>query len=296
MGALCSPEERVNDRVLIVGADGLLGGALRRHCRQAGQRVVATSLLDIPDKDGLLFLDLSQPPETWPSLPRCNAAILCAAITSLETCRRDPTGTRTVNVLHTLELARRLATAGCFVVFISSNLVFDGGRPNRKPDEPLCPQNEYGSQKAEAEKGLLELECPVAIVRLTKVFHRDLPVLRKWIASLDSGLPVRPFADMVCSPITLDATVNTIAQVAMSRNGGIWQLSGSKDASYANIARQIACRRNCDPSLVQPTSAKEAGYPDSLPAHSTLDATRAQRELGFEILTPEAVIDLTFPA
>ena len=256
--------------------------------------MVATSLLDIPDKEGLLFLDLSQPPERWPTLPSCNAAVLCAAITSLEKCRQDPAGTRSVNVLHTLELARRLAARGCFVVFISSNLVFDGTRPNRKPDEPHCPQNEYGSQKAEAEKGLLGLGCPVAIVRLTKVFHPNLPVLQKWIASLDSGQPVRPFTDMVCSPITLDATVNAIAQVAGRRKGGIWQLSGSKDISYANIARQIARLRNYQPSLVQPTSAKAAGYPESLPAHSTLDATGAQRELGFEILRPEAVIDLTF--
>jgi dTDP-4-dehydrorhamnose reductase len=284
----------VNEGLLIVGADGLLGGALRRHCRQAGQPVAATSLLDIPDKERLLFLDLSQPPEAWPALPSCSAAVLCAAITSLEKCRQDPSGTRSVNVLHTLELARRLADRGCFVVFVSSNLVFDGSRPNRQPGEPLCPQNEYGSQKAEAEKGLLEIGCPVAIVRLTKVFHRDLPVLQKWIASLESGQPVRPFTDLVCSPITLDATVNAIAQVAGRRIGGIWQLSGSQDTSYADIARQVARLRNCQAALVQPASAKEAGYPESLPAHSTLDATGAQRDLGFEILSPEAVIDRAF--
>jgi dTDP-4-dehydrorhamnose reductase len=293
MGTLFSRKEPANDELLIVGADGLLGGALRRHCRQAGKPVVATSLLDIPDKDGLIFLDLSQPPESWPPLPSCSAAILCAAITSLEQCRRDPAGTRLVNVLNTLELARRLSARGCFVVFISSNLVFDGSRPNRKPDEPLCPQNEYGSQKAEAEKGLSELGCPAAIVRLTKVFHPGLPVIQKWIGLLDKSQPVHPFTDMICSPIALDATINAIAQVAGRRKNGIWHLSGSKDISYANIARQIARLRNCQPDLVQPASAKEAGYPESLPAHSTLDASKAQQELGFEILRPEAVIAQT---
>ena len=147
----------MSDRVLIVGADGLLGGTLRRHLQRAGHEVAATSLLSVPDSQNVLHLDLTQPPETWPELPACRAVVLCAAITSLEQCRANPAGTRLVNVTRTLALLEGLAQKGTFVVFISSNLVFDGSKPGRQADEPVCPRTEYGRQKAEAEAALLRL-------------------------------------------------------------------------------------------------------------------------------------------
>src|SRR4029077_13292605 len=105
----------------------------------------------------VLPLDLSQPPESWPALPECRAAVFCAAMTNLEQCRRDPAESRRINVVQTLHLARRLAEQNCFVVFISTNLVFDGAKPFRRQDDPTCPRTEYGRQKAEVEAALAGL-------------------------------------------------------------------------------------------------------------------------------------------
>ncbi len=283
----------MSDRLLIVGADGLLGGTLRRHLQRSGREVAATSLLSVPDSQNVLHLDLTQAPETWPELPPCRAVVLCAAITSLEQCRANPEGTRLVNVTRTLALLERLAQQGAFVVFISSNLVFDGTKPGRQPDEPVCPRTEYGRQKAEAEAALLRLRDQVAIVRLTKVIHPDLPLMRGWIQSLREGKPISPFQDFVCSPITLAATVNALAAIAAQRRAGIWQLSASADITYAGIARCLANAGGFDSALVQPGAAR-AGALEHLPQHSTLDPSRAQRELGFEVLDPASVIDRVF--
>jgi dTDP-4-dehydrorhamnose reductase len=284
----------VNQRLLIVGADGLLGGALRRHWRQRGCEVAATSFLNLADSEGVQHLDLAQPQETWPALPPCRAAVLCAAITSLEQCRRDPAATRHINVTQTLALAQRLVGQGCFVVFISSNLVFDGSKPCRNPAEPACPQTEYGRQKAEAEAGLTGLGERAAIVRLTKVFHSEMPLVCGWMKSLREGKAVQPFTDLICSPITFHATIQTIAAVTERQASGLWQLSGSADISYAGIAAHVARRAKCDPALVQPATSRGVVSLEHLPAHSTLDATQSQTELGFEILDPLTVIDRTF--
>lgn len=279
--------------MLIVGADGLLGGTLRRQLQRSGREVAATSLLSVPDPQNVLHLDLTQPPETWPELSPCRAVVLCAAITSLEQCRANPAGTRLVNVTRTLALLERLAQHGAFVVFISSNLVFDGSKPRRRPEEPVCPRTEYGRQKAEAEAALLRLRDRVAIVRLTKVIHPDMPLMRGWIQSLREGKPISPFQDFVCSPITLDATVGVLAEIAAQQRAGIWQLSASADITYAEIARCLAKSGGFDSALVRPVSAR-TGMLEHLPQHSTLDAGRAQRELGFELIDPERVIDGVF--
>lgn len=267
---------------------------MRQHWRQAGRAVTVTSLLDLPDKDQAVFLDLAQPPETWPLLPTCRAAVFCAAITSLEKCRQEPAATRLVNVTRSLLLAQRLAEAGAFLVFISSNLVFDGAKPWRGAAEAPCPVTEYGRQKAEAEAGLRQWGSQAAIVRLTKVFHPDLPVVRQWTAALEQGQVIKPFSDLLCSPITLLATVRAIVQVAESRQGGIWQLSGARDISYAKIARYVAAHRGFHQDRIQPVSARSTSQIDYLPTYTTLDATRAQNELGFLVLEHESVLDEVF--
>jgi len=284
----------MKSRLLIVGIDGLLGGALRREFQSRGYDVAGTQLQDAAEEDGSLNLDLARSPDRWPVIPECRAAVLCAAITSLDQCRRDPAGTRQVNVVNTLELAKLLAARGCFVVFISSNLVFDGSKPLRRPDEPTSPQTEYGRQKAEVESGFRKLGGSNGIVRLTKVVHPELKLFRGWIQALSQGNPVSAFSDFLCSPIALAATVRSIATVAEKELPGVWQLSGAADVSYADIAEEFARRLGQNPALVQRASGQTANLLEHLPRHTTLDASRSHRELGFEISNPMITITRTF--
>jgi dTDP-4-dehydrorhamnose reductase len=250
--------------------------------------------LEIPDCEGLLHLDLSQPEEVWPVLPQCDAAVLCAAITSLEQCRQDPAATRFVNATQTVTLAHRLAEQGCFIVFPSTNLVFDGSKPHRAAADPTCPKTEYGRQKADAEAELLRLGSRVAVVRLTKVFHAAMPLVERWIESLRLGRPIRPFSDFVCAPIGLAATIGCVAAVTERRLPGIWQLSSASDISYAAIAARIGKSGGYDPALIRPEPAGTQAPLEHVPQFTTLDATRAAQDLDFAIAAPEAVVDETF--
>jgi len=65
-------------------------------------------------------------------------------------------------------VTERLQVQGSFVIFLSSNQVFDGTTPYRHSDEAVCPLNEYGRQKAAFENWLLGRSKPAAILRLTK--------------------------------------------------------------------------------------------------------------------------------
>lgn len=290
MGALRAQEEHLSERLLIVGADGLLGGALRRHWQQAGHDVLATHLLEIPDKQGAIFLDLSQPPETWPVLPACRAAVLCAGITSVEKCRNEARVTRLINVTRTVQLAERLIRRGAFIVFISSNQVFDGTRPRRQADEPFSPRTEYGRQKAEAEQALSQWPGRTAVVRLTKVFHPGLPLVVRWLETLSLAQSINAFTDYVCSPIELSTVVSGLAPIAENQLAGRWQFSGPADVSYFEIAQQLARSCGHEVGLVRPGSGRAAN-PEHLPAYTSLDADRARRELHLAFPAPSVVIE-----
>jgi dTDP-4-dehydrorhamnose reductase len=266
---------------LVVGADGQIGRALFDALAAGGAEVLGTSRR--PSQPGRIYLDLAAGPEEWLLSASVATAYLCAAVTSLQTCREDPSGSARVNVRNTVEVARALIAGGAFVVFLSTNLVFDGSVAFRGAQDPACPQTEYGRQKAAAERQLLALGDHAAVLRLTKVFAPRMPLLSGWRAALARGETIHPFSDLVLAPVPLPLVVHTLTRIASLRRPGIFQLSGSRDVTYAEAACHLAHRLGVDADLVQAVPSKQAGtILEALPAHTTLDTTRLRSELGLE--------------
>jgi len=281
------PKISVKLPLLVVGADGLIGRTLAGHCRKRGETVIETCLDQTGSSGAAIQLDLAH--DSWPVLPRCRAAVICAAITSQEQCRQDPEAARHINVARTLDLIRALEEAGTFVVFLSTNLVFDGSRPNRSWDDPLSPQMEYGRQKAEVERALGQWPDRIAIVRMTKVFHSELPLLQEWVRDLNEVHPVKAFSDYVCSPVSLGQVVDGMARVAAERRPGVWQFSGPQDVSYAQLACEVACILGANVKLIQPVPTP-SGVLEHHPSHTTLDASRAAQELNLVFHKADTVL------
>lgn len=268
---------------LVVGADGMIGGALAEALRRTGAQVAATALSPGGETAGCLRLDLAEPEGLWPLPARVEAAYLMAAIPSLEACRSDPAGSRRINVERTVAIARRLLGRGARILFPSTNLVFDGETPMRRPEDPVSPGTEYGRQKAEAERALLALEGAVTVVRLTKVVAPGMPLLGRWRKALLAGEAIRPFTDKVMAPIPL-AFVAEVFRAAGSRPmPGILQVSAERDISYAEAAAFLAERLGAPSGLVRPMPSREVGLDlDAVPRHTTLDTGRLRREVGLE--------------
>jgi dTDP-4-dehydrorhamnose reductase len=273
---------RSGDTTLVIGADGTIGRALVRRFRQVGRSVVCTSRRRETGTDSL-HLDLAEDVSGWRPPPGVSVAYLCAAITSLEKCRTDPAHAALVNVQHTVAVARRLVEAGAFVVFLSTNLVYDGSVPFRRAEEPVCPRTVYGTLKARAESQLLALGGRVAVVRLTKVVAPGMALLRGWVQALGDGKEIRPFSDLVMAPVPLGFVVEVLDHVGQGRRGGIVQVSAERDISYAEAGRYVAAKVAADLGLVRPVPSSEAGVKlEGVPAHTTLDVTRLRESLGLQ--------------
>lgn len=268
-------------RVLILGGDSVIGVALREHFEAAGDEVSTTTRRKPGARDRALFLDLGREPSLVDGHGEFDVAIVCAAVTNQKKCAEDPNRSRQVNVHGTVCVVERLVGRGCFVVFLSTSLVFDGTVPYARVDDPRRPRGEYGRQKAEAEDAVLRLGG-TAVVRLTKVLHRDYGLFAQWRATLREGKSIRAFSDLACAPLSLSEAVPFVAAIARERWAGIWHLSGREDVSYATMAAALAKIWQVDPALVVSVPAEEAGLsPEYAPQHTTLDTRRAEEELGF---------------
>ncbi|MGD0091379.1 MAG: sugar nucleotide-binding protein [Planctomycetota bacterium] len=268
--------------VLVLGGDGLLGGAVAERFR-ATAKIWRTTLFPETAGAGWLLLDLAQDVSTWRPPTRVDVAFLCAAVTSTAQCRASPETTALVNVQHTLALARGLAADGTFVVFPSSSQVFDGSQPFRKTSDPVSPQTVYGRQKVAVEQQLLPLGGQAAVVRFTKVWGRRVGLIDNWVAELRAGKTIHPLEDLPVAPVPASLAAEALYQVGTRRLPGLSQVSGARDVTYAQVAELLAARLGAGRGLVQPVPAASAGLALELrPQYTTLDMSRLEATCGLK--------------
>ncbi len=241
------------ETVLVVGGDGTIGGALISRLDQLGLPVVWTTRRRGELVDRSLHVDLDEDQSTW-DLPEepFSCAVFCAAVTSISACESHPDATRKTNVDQTVKLADRLLANGTFVVFLSTDMVFDGAQPLARADQAPNPVTQYGRQKADVEEELLGRSDDVAVVRLGKVVGPQTSVFAEWITDLRSGIVIHPFSNLTMAPISLDCVVGFLVDITMNRQGGIFHATGPTDVTYADAAYWIADRMGVEDRLVVP--------------------------------------------
>lgn len=209
-------------------------------------------------------------------------------MTGLKNCAEQPITSHRINVEHSVALARRLGEQGTFVVLLSTSAVFAGDKPFMPEHAATSPLGAYGRQKAEAEQSLLGSGFPVAVVRLTKVLSGMTPLIRGWLDDLRQGREIAAYQDLLFAPISLRYATDALLTIAEKREPGIFHLSGSRDLSYADFARDMVRTLGHDECRVRPETAPAD---ISLPRHAALGMECTHARLGLSPQAPESVLE-----
>lgn len=285
-------------KVTVISGTGLIGASLVSGFDK-GQRPVrySTRKMTSPGDDASFPLDLSQIgasgqlPEQL-GFSEGETVYICAAMTKFDDCMRDPAASHDVNVKAPLIIAKRATDAGARVVFLSSIAVFCCLTPNIPIDGIKDGKSVYGSQKSEAEDSLLGLDRDIAVVRLTKVLPHQAPLLKGWQDALSRGEPITPFCDMWMAPVALPAVTQFLSTFADQFEGGLFQLSGSKDIRYDDAAIHIAESMGVSRDLVQPKRGEHHGIsPEQRNRFSSMAVGEREHRRGFLSSPPDRVID-----
>lgn len=280
---------------LIVGGNSEIGAATAGFLGARGRDVLATTRR--PEEAGPQrpLLDLAAPLGAFSPPPDTTAAAIFVAVARLAACARDPQGARLINCERTLDLARHLCEAGVYTLYLSTNQVFDGRQPHVPADASPCPVSEYGRQKAETEAGLKAMMAdgaPVGILRLSKVASPGMALIAGWRRDLAAGHPIRAFVDMTMAPVPTALVAEAIGGMMEDRAPVVAQLTGPRDLSYFEIARQIARQMGADEGLVEAASALDHGQPvGATPANTTLDSAYLHVRYGIEVPDVASVVE-----
>lgn len=154
-------------KVAIIGASGLLGRAVFSEFKQQQFfELIGTGYhraddqyqkLDLYDKNAIHQFMVEQKPDF---------IILTAAERRPAICDQYPERTKKINIDAPKIIAEAAKKIGAWVIYISTDYVFDGTSPPYKPEDKPNPINDYGKSKLEGEKAIHQIMNDACILRL----------------------------------------------------------------------------------------------------------------------------------
>jgi dTDP-4-dehydrorhamnose reductase len=245
------PDPVAAGRVLLTGAGGQLGAALREAFPGADARTRAE--LDVAEPVALGYV---------PDL-----VLHAAAWTDVDGAEADEAAALRANAAGT----RNVAALGAPVVYYSSDYVFDGSK--REPyleSDPPAPLGAYGRSKLLGEREIRD----GWIVRSSWLFgwtgHNFVRTMLRLGAERDE---VSVVDDQRGCPTYVGHLAGATRQL-VGLPGGVWHVAADGEATWAEFAAAIFEEAGLD-CRVSPISTEELGRPALRPAYSVLRSERA---------------------
>ena len=153
-------------RILLLGANGQMGRALRSPLSSLGEVVMGAR--DEDPVEGLVKADLALEGEVGSLIEtlRPDYVVNVAAYTAVDKAEQEPALAERVNHHAVFEIARACTETGAALVHISTDYVFDGGGEGPyQPGDPTYPLGVYGVSKLRGEQAIRSTGCTHVMLR-----------------------------------------------------------------------------------------------------------------------------------
>ena len=268
-------------RLAVTGAGGLLGSALLKEAK-GRYETYALYCQHLPSSGTPLRVDLRDPESITKTLfaTRPDAIIHAAAMTDVDGCEREQTLADAVNHKATEAIAECARELGAFLVYVSTDYVFDGARGMYSEDDDSRPINFYGRTKLEGEEAVRRLLPDHLIVR-PSVIYGATPSSGKvnfalWVLdSLRQRKQVNVVSDQFVSPTLNSDLSEMVMECLEKRVVGTLHLSGATRLSRFDFASELCAAWSLDPSLITPVELSAMTWHAPRPKDSSLDVTKA---------------------
>jgi dTDP-4-dehydrorhamnose reductase len=170
------PASRAAQRLVILGANGLLGSSIVRHL--AGDPQLQVWRLD---RNQLNLADPLLVDETLASL-EFDWLINCAAYTAVDDCEIQSGHAYLINGHAAGQVARICSAKGARMIHFSTDYVFDGAKGAAYTEEdPVNPISIYGRSKLIGERQVLAADPKHLAIRISWLFGPGRPGFPEWV-------------------------------------------------------------------------------------------------------------------
>jgi dTDP-4-dehydrorhamnose reductase len=271
-------------RLLITGASGLYGSKLAEKAT-ASYVVSSGYCRDRPAFGSPIHFDISDKNRVKAVFKKVNpdAVVHAASLTDVDKCEVNKKLAWKINVEGTGNIIEEIKASSAFLVYISTDYVFNGETGNYKETDQPDPINYYGFTKLKAEE--LVKDVGEYCIARASVIYGSTPAAGKvnfalWtLDKLKRNEQINIVTDQWNSPTLNTNLVDMTMEVVERKLTGIFHLCGATRISRYSFAKLIAQTFDMDENLIRPSASEEFSWPAKRPKDSSLDIAKAQQML-----------------
>ena len=278
-------------KILITGASSLPGYRTTLEALSRGFEVVALYYThSIPIEDEKLkkvCIDISQLENLRRLIIKEKPDIIIhmAAIGDLDLCEKNKALAWKTVVEPSIEIASIVTRINCFLIYLSTDYVFEGEKGNYKEYDVPSPINYYGFTKLLGEIAFRSSCTSYAIVRASSIYgfgHGRMNFAKYLLEKLKAGETAKALIDQYTSPTQATLLGRAIIEIAEEKIEGIFHVVGERMSRY-DFAIKVAEVLGLDKSLIQQAEMREMTWLAKRPRDSSLnyDETRKRIKTNF---------------
>jgi dTDP-4-dehydrorhamnose reductase len=268
-------KEMMPFNVLITGCSGLLGSNL---CGAYADRHNVTGVyfrhrIRYPAVQ-LVQCDLADPRSTkMLAAAKPDIVIHTAGEANVDRCERNPIVARAAICDATRNVAAVAESCGSYLIYLSTDAVFDGRNKFVRESDPAQPVNLYGKLKVEAEE-IAALACPSSCIVRTRFYGwspgAQKSFVEQIISSLEQKKTVNCFTDNFSTYVYVGTLARCFGELFDTRYQGILHIVESERFSRFDFAHRIAQAFELEGKLILPARMSEHSFDATRPADTSL--------------------------
>jgi len=281
----------IKNRLLITGGSGFLGGHLVNQASGVWDvwttwkthRItiegVQSVKLDISSEKAIQDLVEKLQPEV---------IIHTAAWSDLEKCEKDSERAFHINTTSTEIFAEVSKRTGSRLIFISSDMVFDGFRGNYKETDTANPINIYGKTKLTAEKFIETICTNYVIARSALIYGHPFTgsnsFSEKILNKISAGQTMPLFTDQYRSPILVQNLAEALLELSHSDFCGMIHLGGKERTDRYTFGKYLTDIKGYSQDLLKPVPMSTFKIKAPRPRDTSFDVSKAGSILNTPLL------------
>ena len=278
-------------KVWITGATGLAGRAVTKVLEKSHE-VLAGGFSRSGDNIYKVDLTSESAVEEFLKEHRPDAVLHLAAERKPDICDNKQEQTKALNVSASSSLAKLCKKYDCWLLYFSTDYVFDGQNPPYFPDSKPNPLNFYGETKLAGEEVVLEENPQSCILRVPVLYGYVEDLDESAVTTIAKGLfktePVKADHWAIRFPTLVDDIGLVIEKMLEKKPSGIYHFSGEESMTKFEITKIMGDALGKSYDHVSGSEGTPGGAPR--PKDCQLDMTKL-KENGFYV-KPTSIKDV----
>jgi dTDP-4-dehydrorhamnose reductase len=266
-------------KFLVTGSAGLVGQQVVKYLSKSNQ-VFSCYNESKPEYGDSVKMDLKNYEMISSVLTEIkpDVVIHLGAMTGVDICEKEKTSASEINTKATEIIAKECSKLNSFLVYVSTDYVFDGNFGMYKEDDVANPLGFYGKSKLEGEKAVQNFSTNWCIARTSTPFglHPTKKSFPMWvIENLQKQKQIDVLIDQFTSPTYIPNLSRMLIEISERRITGIIHAAGASKISRYQMASMVSDKLNLDGTLLKQISMNKMKWVAQRPKDSSLDVSRA---------------------